>query len=305
MLTEQRFQKLLEKAVRSIQVTTDIVDSAGVIIASSNRKRIGKEESVVRDYGTESSKAVFSQDNRTYMRLTYDKTTNYYIAIDGTGKVARNYCHLISSLVELYVKSTVKKMTKEELVRRILLDEVPDLEFRELVQDYKLQPDKARCIFIIRTDDMGADQVYKIMINIFPKNQGDILLLFDTRTIVLVKLVLEDSDEDEFIQLAEAVEETVINETAVKICIGIGRCKPNIYRIRESYMEAMEAIEVGMMYDGDSRVYHYDTLLLERLLHEIPRELSRKYYQTIFDDETKKILNDEMLTTIEKFLRTA
>ena len=45
---------------------------------------------------------------------------------------------------------------------------------------------------------------------------------------MLVKLVLEDSDEDEFIQLAEAVEETVINETAVKICIGIGRCKPNI-----------------------------------------------------------------------------
>ena len=305
MQTAQRMQKLLDRVVRNIQITTDIVDSTGEIVASCNKKRIGREEPVVKGNGINDGRGIFIHNGRTYMRFTVDRTDSYYIAMDGTNKTTRNYCMLISSLIELYLKSTTKKMNKEEIIRRILMDDVPILELQELVQDYKLEPDKARCIVIIRTDDMGADQAYKIMIKVFPKTQEDILLLFDSRTIVLVKLVSDDTEEDELFQLAEAIEETIINETAVKVCIGIGRCKPNIYRIRESYMEAMQAIEVGMMYDGDSRVYHYDALLLERFLHEIPREISRKYYQTIFDEETKKVLNDEMLTTIEKFFENS
>ena len=305
MQTGQRIQKLLDKIVRSIQVDADIVDSSGMIVASSSRKKIGEEEPAVKGYDIKAGKGVFAHNGRTYMRLKLNRTAGYYIAMDGTGKTVRNYCFLISSLFELYLKSTVKKMNKEEIIRRILFDEMPVLDLQELVQDYKLEPDAERCIFVIRTDDMGANQEYRILIKVFPKRQGDILLLLDNRTIILVKLVMDDTDEDEFYQLAGAIEETIMNETTVRVCIGIGKCKPNIYRIRESYMEAMQAIEVGMMYDGDNRIYHYDALLLERFLHEVPREISGEYYQIIFNDETKKILNDEMLTTIEKFFENS
>ena len=58
-----------------------------------------------------------------------------------------------------------------------------------------------------------------------------------------------------------------------------------------------------MMYDGDNRIYHYDALLLKGFCMKFQGDLG-EYYQIIFNDETK-ILNDEMLTTIEKFFENS
>lgn len=292
---------MLDKVVRNIQVTTDIVDLTGVIVASSDRKRIGQAEPVVRDYDTINGKLTFVHNGRTYMRLVVDKTIAYFIVMDGVSKVTRNYCMLTASLMELYLKSSIQKLNREEIVRRIILDQVSDLELQELVREYKLEPDVGRCVFIIRTAGMEADQVYRILLKVFPKNQGDILILFDSRTVILVKLVLEEMEEYELDQMAAAIEETIINETTIKVHIGIGRCKSNIFQLRESYLEAMQAMEVGMMYEIDGRIYRYDNLFLERFLHEIPLQISQKYCQMIFNNEVKKVLNDEMITTINRF----
>jgi len=301
MLTEQRMQKVLDRVAHNIQVTTDIVDPAGMIVASSDRERVGQAEPAVRDYDTINGRLTFVHNGRTYLKFSVDKTIAYFIAMDGVSKVTRNYCMLIASIIELYLKSNIQKLNREEVVRRIILDQVSDLELQELAREYKLEPNVARCVLVIRTASMEAEQVYKLLLKVFPKSQGDILILFDSRTVILVKRVFDEMDEDELEQMAAAMEETILNETTVKICIGIGRTKPSIFQLRESYLEAMQAIEVGLMYDVTGRIYRYDSLLLERFLHEIPLQISQKYCEAIFNEEARKVLNEEMITTINKF----
>ena len=45
----------------------------------------------------------------------------------------------------------------------------------------------------------------------------------------------------------------------------------------------------------------YSTLLLERFLSEVPLNLCERYSKVLFVKEYKKLLTDEMITTIEKF----
>jgi carbohydrate diacid regulator len=305
MLTEKRIQKILDKVIRSIQVVTDVVDLTGIIVASSDRKRVGQIDPTFNGCDIKEGKPTFVRNRKTYMRLMVNRAVTYFIVMEGTSKVIRNYCLLTASLMELYLKTTVQKLNREEVMRRAILAQVSELELQEYVRDYKLDPDALRCIIVIRTTGMEADQVYQILLKVFPRNQGDILILMDSRTVVLIKLITDEMEEDEFKQLAAAIEDTILNETTIKAYIGIGNCKPSIYEIRESYLEATEAIDVGRIYDISNRIYLYDELLLERFLHEVPSQICQEYYQTIFQGEVKKVLTDEMITTIEKFFENS
>ncbi|MGI6538929.1 MAG: helix-turn-helix domain-containing protein [Caldicoprobacterales bacterium] len=305
MLMEKRMQKILEKLVRSLQVETDILDANGMIVASSDKSRIGTMGDIMKSIVEEEDKAIFIDNNRTYMKFTVDKSLTYFLAMEGTNRVIRNYCLLTVSLLESQLRNSLQKLDKEEVMRRILLNQLGELELRELVRDYKLDLGLPRCVFIIRTRGIEADNVYRMLLKAFPRSQEDILVLVDGMTVSLVKAVTEDIDDEDLIQLGNAIDETIENEASIKAYIGIGGTKENLFRLQESYEEATRAIEVGRIYNTSNRIYMYSTLLLERFLYDVPLHLCEKYSKDLFVKEYKKLLSDEMLNTIEKFFENS
>jgi len=297
-------QKLLDKLVKSLQVDTDILDANGMVVASSNMSRVGHMGNIAKGLAEEDDNAIFIDSNRTYMKFTADKLT-YFLTMEGTNREIRNYCLLMVSLIEAQLKNSVQKLDMEEVMRRILLDQLGELELRELVQDYKLELGLPRCVYIIRTRGIEADQVYQMLLNAFPRDKGDILILVDGMTVALVKEVSMETEDQEIIQLAEAIDESIHNETSVKACIGIGRIKENLFKLQASYDEASKAIEVGKVYNASNRIYMYSSLLLERFLHEIPLHLCEQYSKSLFIKEYKKLLSEEMLVTIDKFFENS
>jgi carbohydrate diacid regulator len=305
MFMEKRMQKILDKLVRSLQVETDILDANGLIVASSDKSRIGGGGQIIRDVMEEDDKAIFIDNNRTYMKFTADKTLTYFLSMEGTDRVARNYCLLTVSLLEAQLKNSLQKLDKEEVMRRILLNQLGELELRELVSDYKLELAMPRCVYLVRTLGMEADSVYQMLLKAFPRNQGDILVLVDGMTVSLIKDVSGDIEEEELLQLAAAIEETIENETKIKAYIGIGGIKENLFQLQESYDEASRAIEVGKIYNTSNKIYKYSNLLLERFLYEVPLHLCERYSKGLFVKEYKKLLSEEMLRTIDKFFENS
>lgn len=305
MLTERRMQKLLDKLVKSLQVETDILDIHGVVVASSEKSRLGQSEPVIRDFVRESEKAIFIDGGKTYMKFQADKTLTFFLSMEGTNRVARNYCLLTVSLIEVYLKSMMQKIDKEEIMRRILLNQLGEFEFQDLVRDYKLELGLSRGVIVMKTQGMDADSVYQILVKVFPRSQGDILVLMDGMTVALVKSITEELEEGELYQLAQAIEETILNEASIKAHIGIGTAKDNIFALQDSYTEAVHAIEVGRIYSGSMRIYLYEALLLERFLFEVPADLCARFSKNIFTKTFQKVLNEEMLATIEKFFNNS
>jgi len=199
------------------------------------------------------------------------------------------------------MKSTTQRMDREDIVCASMLGQISDLEFQEAIRTYNIEVTTPRCVFAIKTEGKEAAQIHEMMLNLFPKHMQDFLLLIDSQTIGLVKTIIDDTDDEELIQLGAAIENTILSEASIKSYIGIGKIKNSIYEIRDSYREALKAINIGMTYETNNRVYLYEILLLERFLSEVPTNISEKYYKHIFNEDFQKTLTDEMMITIEKF----
>lgn len=304
MLMERRMQKIIDKMVKSLQVDMDIIDPNGMIVASNDMDRIGLMENIAKGLEEEDDKAIFIDSSRTYMKFTVDSLI-YFLTMEGTSREVRNYCLLMVSLIEAQLQNSIQKLDREEVMRRILLDQLGELELRELVQDYKLELGMPRCVYIIRTRGIEADQVYQMLRKVFPKDEDDILILVDGMTVALVKTISDETEEEEMIQLASAIDKSIHNETSVKACIGIGKTKESLFRLQESYDEASRAIDVGRIYNANNRIYMYNHLLLERFLNEVPLHLCERYSKGLFVKEYKKLLTEEMLVTIDKFFENS
>ena len=303
MVTEKRMQRILDRVIKGIRIETDILNSMGVIVASSDILRIGSSHSILGAGDTAGENQGFTYDGRTYLRFCTSNNRTYYLSMRGTQENIRNYCFMIVSLIELYLKTKNLENSREEFLRDIIQGQTIDLDFQAAMKKYNIHCESPRCVLVIRTEAMDAIETRKIMANIFPDSMEDFFVLIDSKTIALVKTIQEEMEEEELIQLGEAIEDTLLSESPVKAHIGIGSVKDNIYEIADSYTEALQAIDIGLVYDPEEKVYLFNSLLLERFLSEIPLNISGKYCRLIFKEEYNKILTPEMIATIENFFK--
>ena len=130
---------------------------------------------------------------------------------------------------------------------------------------------------------------------------GDLLVEMDRHTVVFLKSMENVESFDELFQLAEAIEQTLLDEAGKSCVVGIGEPKKTFPEIGESYRESRRAVEVGRIFLTEQHIYVYRSLVLERFLMDIPREMGTRYHGILFNRKTARLFNDEMLHTIEMF----
>ena len=95
--------------------------------------------------------------------------------------------------------------------------------------------------------------------------------------------------------------EMLLDEAGKSCVVGIGEPKKTFPEIGESYRESRRAVEVGRIFLTEQHIYVYRSLVLERFLMDIPREMGTRYHGILFNRKTARLFNDEMLHTIERF----
>lgn len=65
------------------------------------------------------------------------------------------------------------------------------------------------------------------------------------------------------------------------------------------------ALDVGKIFFGEKEVIAYSSLGIGRLIYQLPIPLCKMFIREIFDSKSPDDFDEETLTTINKFLRTA
>ena len=68
---------------------------------------------------------------------------------------------------------------------------------------------------------------------------------------------------------------------------------------------SIDASNLAEMWSATATIFFYDRLLLERFLYDLPVDVSARYSSQIFNRQTAKLFNDEMLHTIETFFENS
>mgnify|MGYP000965595218 CR=1 FL=1 len=310
MLNNKQMQQLVEDAAFNLSIPISLVDINGNVIASSRKDQIQTVDSAVQGESEVITKSGFIvKEGATYYPVFLSNYKLLYIRMEGQGEAVRRYCYLFKALLELYDKMPEQHLTKEQFMHRLLLDQVTPADIPVYLEDFRIERKLERCVYIIMVNDK-EDEAYNILAKAFPRSHKDMVIRMDTKTMVLIKVMEEEEGEainaDDLVQMGRAIAESMLNELSLNAIIGVGSIKDDIMQIKESYIEAQKAIEIGKAFDnGKVGLYVYDKLFIEKLLYNIPPENCREFYNRVFKGEEFDFLNEAMIQTVQKLFENS
>ena len=159
-----------------------------------------------------------------------------------------------------------------------------------------------RCVIVLRAAP-GQEKLpdRAAFADLIPAEPGDAITGING-AFVLIKQA-DRQAEDEITEFTAAVIDTAETEAGIRLQAGIGRTARNAAELKASFAEAEAAIDTGRRFLPGEAVYAYSRLAAERLMDAVPAEIRAQLRKELFTPETRKLLNSEMMETIEAFFR--
>ena len=216
---------------------------------------------------------------------------------------ARDILILGGALIASLGAGESRMETGHDVYRRALRGELMGSELAALSHEYQLPQEMKRCVMVFHIVQTDQERAYELLCDITPMQERDVLVDMDRHTVALIKDMTDVDNFDELRQFGQALQETLMGETAHQMTVGIGRTRHTIDELWESYSEAKRAIEVGRIFQPEGNIYLFNRLILERFLMELPQELTAYYHGLLFNRKTQRLFNEEMLYTIDMFFK--
>jgi len=295
----EELKKCIKEAARFLDRVAGVLDADGIIIACTDEKLEGSEDSSARA-------VLLSDDNiaitfgRTYMKLAMIEKANYICFIEGTDSTSRNYLELLSHWIGAALKERNSDAERESFLKNVLLEnELPgDIPLK--AREFKIPYSVPRLAYLIRIEQSEEVDSLEILTQLFPERRSNYILAMDEETIVLLMDYPKD-DPSQIDVVANLILDNLNAESMTKVHIGIGMPADTLKDTAKSYREASLALTVGNIFESDNYVMRYDKLGLGRLIYQLPPTLCHMFLDEVFPKGAYEALDSETLLTIQKF----
>ena len=190
-----------------------------------------------------------------------------------------------------------------DVYRRMLRGDLAGAELEALSNEHQIPRELERCVMVFHMVQTENERAFDLLRDITPMQERDVLVDVDRHTVVLIKDMTDVESMEDLTMYAQALQETLMGETAHQMTVGIGCSRNTLDELRESYAEARRAIEVGRVFQPEDSIYVFNRLILERFLMELPQDISAYYHNLLFNRRTTRLFNEEMLYTIDMFFK--
>lgn len=123
----------------------------------------------------------------------------------------------------------------------------------------------------------------------------------DEKNIILIKAVERDASPESLELVANTIVDMMNSEAMLKVRVSYGTVVQELREVSKSYKEATMAMDVGRIFYAEKNVIAYSTLGIGRLIYQLPVNLCRIFIEEIFGGNQVYDLDEETLTTINKF----
>ena len=186
-----------------------------------------------------------------------------------------------------------------DLYRQILTDSLPG-SLKDTLGQFNSK--KERCVIVFRSFPPQKDDLYSAFVSTIPVEDDDVIIPVRFDTVALVKPFLCKSTED-ITEYASAVIDTLEEEGFGCVKAGIGSEIDDIVMLRQAYIEAQRAIDIGVQFHGRDKVFLLSRLTLETIIDSIPAERRKQIKASFFHLPSEKEISDELLETVRVFFR--
>lgn len=228
-------------------------------------------------------------------------TPTLFLAVR-VGTEADRLIRLSASLLEALMTGPSPSDSFDDAYREMLLHELQPTETEALASRFGLKLHQRRCVILLHLIPARGRSPYSMLQQSVPLTGDDVLVPLDSHWIALVKDMADMADTGELREYASALRETILEEEGLQVMVGIGEPSPSLHDLSLSCHQARKALELGCVFRETEHIHVYRTMLLERLLADIPPETASHYHGLLFNRRTAHLFNEETLKTVNMFL---
>lgn len=237
-----------------------------------------------------------------FLKIVDDGEVAYVLIAKGFGEDAYMIAKIAVSQIQNLIIAYKERFDRSGFFQNLLLDNLLLVDIHNRATKLHIESDKKRLVYLVETC-MDKDNVAgELLKSMFVPQAGDYIVSIDEHSIVLIKELSEKADREEMEDVARTIVDMLNAEAMLSVRVAYGNPVNELKDVSKSYKEAKMALEVGSIFYDYKKVISYDTLGIGRLIYQLPQSLCRLFIKEIYGDVVPGDIDEEILTTVNKFL---
>ena len=296
------FQSVIVQLKDATDRIFGVIDNEGSVISCTDvtllgerwadaALKVGSATDGVVTFGQRSFKAIVGSSN------FYE----YAVFCSGDDELAKSYCALAYVALNDAKTFYEEKHDRGTFVKNIIMDNILPGDIYIRAKELHFATDAPRAVFLVRQLGHVDVTTVDVLSGMFTDKLQDFVLSINEMDIAVIKQIAPNTTEEDLLNLAQSMEDTLKSELSIKTVIGIGTVAEHLRELADSYKEAQTAIDVGKVFDTEKSIINYENLGIGRLIYQLPTTLCEIFLSEVFKKNSIDSLDQETLFTINKF----
>lgn len=298
MITNQVIQTSIDELKAISKVDLCVIDMDGLVAATTFENNMSTEliDNFIKSPADSQIVGGFHM-----MKILEDGELLYILIARGSGSDAYMIAKIAVSQIQNLVIAYKEHYDKNNFFQNLLLDNLLLVDIYNRAKKLHIEPETNRVVYLVEASNDKDNISMELLKNIFGDQQGCFLTAVEQKNIILVKEVENPFAYDEVERTAEIIIDMLNSEAMLSAKVAYGTIVRELKEVSKSYKEAKMALDVGKIFYSEKSVNAYNTLGIGRLIYQLPVNLCRIFMKEIFGDNIPDDLDEEILTTVQKF----
>ena len=235
------------------------------------------------------------------LKVLDEEVQVYILDARGMGEETYMIGRIAVSELQNLIVAYKEKFDKNNFFQNLLLDNMLLVDIYNRAKKLHIESSVPRAVFLIETGIGKNSTASELLNGLFSSQTGDYVSTVDENNVVLIKAVKASEDYEELEQVANTIVDMMSMEALMNVKVAYGTIVNELKEVSKSYKEARMALDVGKIFYAEKKVTAYNKLGIGRLIYQLPVNLCRIFIDEIFGSNVLDELDDEILTTINKF----
>ncbi len=299
MISNQILQSTIDGLKGITRTDFCVYDTEGIVLAGTGTNMNGYGEDVLSFVNSPAESQV--SGGCQFFKIMDENQLEYVLLVRGTGDDSFMVGKMVVFQIESLLVAYKERFDRENFIKNLLLDNLLLVDIYNRAKKLHIDTNVRRIVFVIETAQENDSASMEIVKSLFNSKSKDFITAVDERNIILVKEVADNENYDDMKNTANMILDMLNTEAMASVYIAYGTIINEIRDVSRSYKEAKMALDVGKIFYTDQHVMAYNKLGIGRLIYQLPVHLCRMFIKEIFDGKSPEDMDEETLTTVNKF----
>lgn len=299
MISSQTIQTSIDELKAITKVDLSVYDPTGMVVASTT-----SQDDIAGGLisGFASSPADSQVIGQHHLLKILDEGELLYILV---AKGMSDDVYMVGKIAVCQLQNLAiaykERFDRNNFFQNLLLDNLLLVDIYNRAKKLHIEVAVPRAVFLVETHLEKDGIVTELLKGMFSSQAGDYITAVDESSVILIKALESNTTHENLMDIANTIVGMMNTEAMMNVRVSFGTIVPELKDVSKSYKEAKMALDVGKIFYAERNVAAYSTLGIGRLIYQLPVNLCKIFIDEIFGENVPNDLDEETLTTINKF----